>query len=42
MLSTDVLARSPLLANLPHESLLHLAGTARRRAFISVTTFPGP
>src|SRR5690349_15795469 len=33
MLATNVLARSPLLANLPQESLVHLASTARRRSY---------
>lgn len=33
MLSTEVLARSPLLANLPPESLARLAASARRRSY---------
>jgi CRP/FNR family cyclic AMP-dependent transcriptional regulator len=33
MLTSDVLARSPLLANLPPESLSHLASAARRRSY---------
>jgi CRP/FNR family transcriptional regulator, cyclic AMP receptor protein len=33
MLTTNVLARSPLLAELPQESLAQLASTARRRSY---------
>jgi len=33
MLSSEVLARSPLLANLPPDSLAHLGSSARRRSY---------
>ena len=33
MLSSEVLARSPLLANLPPDSLSNLASAARRRSY---------